>query len=285
MILSFHPCFAADAQIILGSHSLDIDDRTHIREADVIILPQACSSELFQACKDSSALVFPNYDMRFKYPGKIGQSLLFKKLNFLHPETIQWPSVEKFRKACHKPGYFPHKIPFFIKENDSHEAEGIYLITGQTTLESAMNNLTLMEQSGFSGFISQDLIASEGNVLRAVIIGERLITYWKRPENPGQIITTISRGARIDKDWRIDLQEKGSMKAREFSVATGANLTAIDFVFPLSNPDPQPVFLEINYYFARRGLGGSLNYYRILLKAIQEWLLVNGFNPESVTLV
>jgi len=284
MILSFHPCFADEIQIILKDRDLNSDDLALIQEAEVIILPQSCQFDLYQACKNSSALIFPNYEARFEYPGKIGQSLLFQKLKCPHPETIQWPSVDRFRKEYRKAGNFPHNAPFLIKADRGHEAEGIYLVAEKRALESALENLASLEKSGFLGFITQDLIPSGGDVLRAVIIGGRTITYWKRPKKPGQIITTVSQGASIDRDWRTDLQEKGRVEAERFSAATGINLAAIDFIFSFSHPDPQPLFLEVNYYFGRRGLGGSLNYYHLLLKAIQEWLFERGFEPKSVRL-
>jgi ribosomal protein S6--L-glutamate ligase len=37
--------------------------------------------------------------------------------------------------------------------------------------------------------------------------------------------------------------------------------------------DPQtPLFIEINYYFGRTGLGGSEAYYRILMEEIRNWI-------------
>jgi ribosomal protein S6--L-glutamate ligase len=285
MILSFHPCFAADVQIIFGDRNINSEDLASIQKAEAIILPQSCSFDLYQACKHSSALVFPNYEVRFQYPGKIGQSLLFKGLRFSHPETMDWSSVKGFRKEYAKGGGFPHRIPFLIKTNESHEAEGVYIISGKRDLDSSLNFIARLERSGSSGFISQELIPSEGNVLRAVILGRNVITYWKRPESPGQIVTTISRGAKIDKDWRTDLQEEGRVQALKLSESANLDLAAIDFVFDFSQPKPSPLFLEINYYFGRRGLGGSLQYYRLLAQAIQEWLKANSFDPESVTLV
>jgi len=187
--------------------------------------------------------------------------------------------------AYRKKKNLPHRIPFLIKADKGHEGEGIYEIIGHSELESVLDHLSDLENAGGSGFISQELISTEGNVLRAVILGHRIITYWKRPEKPGKIITTLSRGARIDRNWRKDLQEKGRSQAKNFSAATGVNVAAIDFVLPLSHPDPHPLFLEINYYFGRRGLGGSFKYYRLLFQAVQEWLKENGFDPESVSLV
>ncbi len=285
MILSFHPCIVGDFQIILGDRTLNSDDLILIRKAEAIVLPQSGSFELYEVCKDASALIFPNYDIRFRYPGKIGQSLLFKELGLPYPDTLQWPSVERFREKYHNVDDHPHGTPFLIKADLGHEGEGVYLITDQRALESSLKRLNSLEKSGLSGFISQELIPSDGNVLRAVILGKRIITYWKRAESHGQIITTISRGAKIEEDWRIDLQGKGRIQAQKLSRATGINLAAIDFVFPFDHPDPYPLFLEINYYFGRRGLGGSLNYYRLLFEAVQEWLKENGLDPESVELV
>ena len=59
----------------------------------------------------------------------------------------------------------------------------------------------------------------------------------------------------------------------------------MDFVFPISEKDPEPLFLEINYYFGRRGLGGSENYYQLLHQAIRDWLEEEGLDPEAVRLV
>jgi ribosomal protein S6--L-glutamate ligase len=36
--------------------------------------------------------------------------------------------------------------------------------------------------------------------------------------------------------------------------------------------DPQPLFLEINYFFGRAGLGGSERFYDMLQTEIDNWL-------------
>jgi ribosomal protein S6--L-glutamate ligase len=136
-----------------------------------------------------------------------------------------------------------------------------------------------------SGFVTQEFVSSGGNVLRAVIIGKQIITYWKRPNKPGQVITTINRDAIIDKEWKPKLQEKGKEEAHLLTKMTGINLAAVDFVFPFSLKDPDPLILEINYFFGRRGLGGTENYYRILYQAVQDWLMEVGLDPKSIRLV
>lgn len=285
MILSFHPCFLGDTLVILGDGALDSHDLRHIQAAEIILLPQYCTLALYEACKSSSAQIFPNYDARFEFPGKMGQSLLFQKHKCLHPETRRWASVRAFEEALEGEGDFPHPTPFLIKRDQAHEAEGIYTITDSSVLKRAMEDLGRLERSESAGFISQQLIPTEGNVLRIVIIGNGTITYWKRVKEPGQTITTISRGAEIDSTWRPDLQKKGEIEAERLAAETAVNLAAIDFIFDFRSADPQPLFLEINYVFGRRGLGGSMRFYRLLSEAVQEWLVERGFDPSSVTLL
>lgn len=285
MILSFHPCFDTEIQIILGDRRLDSTIRESIQKATAIILPQASTQDLNEICATSGASLFPSYEARIKYPGKIGQSLMFKDFQLPHPRTLRWHSVEDFEEACPPSDTLPHDPPFLIKENMSHEGGGVFLIENRTALNEALDNLALRERSGLKGFVTQAYVPCGGNVLRAVVIGKRVITYWKRPSKPGQEITTISRGAIIDHDWQPDLQEKGKVQALLLSDKTGINLAAIDFVFPLTEKDSEPLILEINYYFGRRGLGGTENYYRLLYEAIQDWLSEIGLDLESVSLI
>ncbi len=282
MILSFHPCFNADVQIILGSRPLDSNHLKLIRKAKGIILPQALQADFYQACSGSDALLFPNYEMRFRYPGKIGQSLMFRDYGFPHPETFRWNELKDFKKKRPSTQTFPHKKPFFIKDDRTHEAECVHLVKDGHSLSEALSSLELRAGSNSSGFITQDYVPSNGNVLRAVIIGKKFITYWKRPSRPGQVITTISRGAIIDHHWRPELQAKAEGQARSLSKKARINLAAIDFVFDLSDKKPEPLFLEINYYFGRRGLGGTEKYYRLFYQAVQDWLKEAGLNPQSV---
>ena len=283
MILSFNPIITADHQIILGSRKINDDDHAFIRKADAIILPQSCSEELYEASRDSSALIFPKYDFRFRFPGKVGQSLLFEKIGFPQPETKQWNSVTKFMETCE--GSFPHEVPFIIKANMSHEAEGIYIVQDHESFDSAMDHIGAIEKSGVKGFISQELVQSGGSVLRVVIMDKELISYWKRSYDSNQIITSAGAGARIDREWRPELAEKGREGVKRFTMLTGINLAAIDIIFPIKEKEPQPLFLEINYYFGRRGLGGSFNYYKMLFRTIKEWLTENGLYSNSITLV
>lgn len=279
MILSFHPCIVADAQIIPGDRKLDTTDFALIHRAEAILLPQGCPPALYRACRRSAAFLFPHYEWRFRYPGKTGQSRFFERMGWPHPATRRWRSAEALWA---KRETLPWEIPFFIKADKTHEGAGVWLIREPAELEQVLDNV---KGWGHQPFVTQEMIPCEGEVLRVVVLGKSLSCYWKRPKKPGRPITTVSRGARIDRRWRSDLQEKAIEQAKRICDESGINLAAMDFVFSMVDPDPQPLLLEINYYFGRRGLGGSLKYYRFLHRAIRNWLEEKGLDPKRVKLV
>jgi len=283
-ILSFHPCFGADKQVILGDRTLSREDRMSIDRADAIILPQGCSVELYHACARSGAAVFPEYGVRFQYPGKTGQARLFRERSLPHPETYCWKDAAEFRMFLEKEEPLPHGFPFFLKIDGAHEGEGVFLIRDQVDLQGILGQLCEREVSGISGFVTQAAVLTRGNALRVVIIGDDIFPFWKRASEKHGMITNISKGGLIDRKWRPDLQEKAVVEARNVSRKTGINLAAIDFAVAVEEPDPQPLLLEINYFFARRGLGGTMRYYRYLYRAIREWLARRNLDPDRVIL-
>jgi ribosomal protein S6--L-glutamate ligase len=173
-------------------------------------------------------------------------------------------------------------MPFFLKTDKGHEGEGVFVVTNRKNLETALARL---EKAGSDAFISQKMIPCEGTAVRAVVLHKQIMAYWKRPGRDDEAIASISRGSRVDKKWKPKLLAQARSRARCICEVTRINLAAFDFVFNLSHPDPQPFILEINYYFGRKVLGGSLRYYRLLLKAVQEWLNEKGLDASCVKLV
>ena len=283
MILSFHPCITADHQIILGNRQPDSRDEPFISAAELIILPQTCSENLFSMCSESQGSLFPDYRTRFDYPGKAGQSFLFQEAGLPQPKTIRWDSIDHFIKAVEKS--LPHEFPFIIKEDRRHEAEGIHLIKDAGDIEISLNKILKRYKQEETRFISQEFIHCDGNTLRVVIMEDSYISYWKRAGVEGQVITNVSNGAMVDKTWRPDLQETGIRMAEKLARKTGINLAAVDFIFDLEKPDPEPLFLEINYFFGRAGLGGTINYYSLLFRSITRWMEKNGYDSSKVKLV
>lgn len=284
MILSFHPCIEADESDVLGDRPLCPRHLKLIKKADAIILPQESRKSLYDTCSRYCDRVFPNYDLRFVYPGKVGQSRLFGDYNLPHPVSRVCSSLEEVESCFRKIMPETSLTPFYLKADLAHEGKGVFLVRDEGSFESAMSSLFLMDKGRSSGFLWQEYIPSGGNVLRVVIIGKRLFTYWKRPGFQKQMVTTISRGAKIDHHWKPDLQKIGENEVRVLSERTGINLAAIDLVFSLEGKDPKAFFLEINYYFGRRGFGGIEIYYKILYESVRCWLKDSGLNADTIRL-
>jgi ribosomal protein S6--L-glutamate ligase len=105
-----------------------------------------------------------------------------------------------------------------------------------------------------------------------VIIGRTLISYWRIQEDTAAFLSSVSRGARIDAEMEPERQNAGKDLVKSLCNKTGINLAGFDVIFAPDKDHIKPLMLEINYFFGRRGLGGSEAFYEILKGEIQDWL-------------
>jgi ribosomal protein S6--L-glutamate ligase len=106
--------------------------------------------------------------------------------------------------------------------------------------------------------------------LRVVVIGKRLFSYWRENPDPESFGTSAGKGARIDHEADPQCQRLGREAVRAICRRSGINLAGFDLLYHAA--EKQPLFLEINHYFGRRGLGGSACFYDILTAEIDRWL-------------
>ena len=273
MIVSFHPLFEADKNIICAGRKPNEEDLAAIRGADAVILSQGCYQALYEMARENCPHVFPNYDARFKYPGKINQIKLFRKAKVAHPASEMFSHVASFHQQYHAGlTKLAFKLPVVFKLDWGDEGETVYLINSADDLQRTLKKTAEYEKSGQAGFILQEYISSNRRTLRVVIIGQRVISYWRIQENNDGFYSNLSKGAVIDSEAEPGLQHKAVALIKYLCQKTGINLAGFDAIFSSENDAPDPMLLEINYFFGRKGLGGSENYYRILLEEIRNWL-------------
>lgn len=266
MIVSFHPCFGADKYIICAGRKPDADDLAAIKAADAVLLSQGCNEELYRMAGKNCSNIFPDYEAKFKYPGKIGQIRLFRETNVLHPKSVTFERVDSL------PENLPFDFPFVFKFDWGGEGYGVFLITSPEEFKDAVQKALSFERAGHVGFLMQEYIPSQGRSLRVVVIGQKFISYWRVQKNTEEFCSSLAKGAYLDFDSDPDLQEAAVKSAKHFCKMTGINLAGFDFLFSSKAVIKEPFFLEINYYFGRRGLGGSEKYYQILESEIQKWI-------------
>jgi ribosomal protein S6--L-glutamate ligase len=262
MIVSFHPLFEADKNIICAGREPGVDDLAAIKAAAAVVLPQGCRQSLYEMATANCRHVFPDYKARFNYPGKITA----------HPHAEIYPSLEDFRQQYgDDPKDIAFELPFVFKFDWGGEAETVYLINSFDELKQILQKAADFEKSGQKGFLLQEYVPTEGKTLRVVIIGQAMISYWRTQQSKDGFMSSVSRGAHIDTASQPELQNIARSFLNDFCSKTGIDLAGFDVIFS-AEEENRPLLLEINYFFGRRGLGGSDAYYEILKKEINAWL-------------
>lgn len=282
MILSYHPCFEGEKNLLCAGREPGTDDLDAIRTADAVILPQGCYQSLYEMARNNCKHVFPNFDARFKYKGKIGQIQLFRKKNAAHPKTETYININAFSLNY---GGMPPKpafdFPFVFKFDWGGEGDHVFLIKSPEDFLTVMQTARKFEKSGQKGFVIQEYIPSKNRSLRVVIVGQTIISYWRIQRNRENFTSNIARGASIDFDTDPELQKEAVKSVKDFCLRTEIDLAGFDILFSSGATINTPLFLEINYFFGRRGLGGSEIFYEILNREIVKWLDRIGFSKNT----
>jgi len=273
MILSFHPMYQAERNILCAGRRPDASDLAAIQEARAVILSQGCSRELYEMVRQHGGAVFPNYDARFDYPGKIGQIHLFQKVQTPHPKTIVCRTADDLYPQIGTSGLPPGlSFPFVFKFDWGGEGTTVFLISSPAELETQLEQAVRLERNGQAGFMIQEYIPSDNRVLRVTVIGSTIISYWRVQREREGFGASVAKGGTIDRRKDPDLQEIAAKAVRDLSERTRINLAGFDILFSSVAKDRKLYFLEINYFFGRRGLGGSESYYKRLIAEIEKWI-------------
>jgi ribosomal protein S6--L-glutamate ligase len=282
MILSFHPLFVAEKNIICAGRAPGTDEAKAAAEADAIILPQGCRWDLYELARQSCPLVFPNYDARFAYQGKKGQIELFKKIGVPHPDSIVFEDTEAFyRRIKSVPNDFPFDWPCVFKFDWGGGGDTVFPLPTESQLMTRLKSAEAYEHTGQKGFLIQEMIPAGARSLRVVVIGQQYLSYWRVQANSEEFLTGVAQGAQIDSAAEPELQARAVRAVRDFCQRTDINLAGFDILFTITPGTSEMYFLEINYFFGRKGLGGSEAYYRILLDEIERWLQMNGLPSNA----
>lgn len=273
MILSYHPCFEADRNRLCAGRKPGTDDLSAMLAADAIILPQGCHESLYTMARSNCKHVFPNFDAKFKYKGKIGQIQLFQKTNTAYPRTETYLNMNAL--SIHYGGS-PKKpifdFPFVFKFDWGGDGDHVYLVQSVENFSKVLQIAKKYETSGQKGFIIQEYIPANKRSLRVVVIGQTIVSYWRVQRNTDHFLSNVAKGAMIDYDTEPDLQKTAIKSVKNFCSQTRINLAGFDILFSSQAKVKTPLFLEINYFFGRQGLGGSEKFYDLLIKEIMKWI-------------
>ncbi len=282
MIVSYHPCIVADRNALCAGRLPDETDRKLMAEADAVILPQGCSKPLYETAKAVCRHVWPCYDARFTYPGKTGQTRLFQTLGLPHPDTEVYADIVEYRMRTDNGSRLPFPFPMVLKLDWGGEGETVFRIEDGTTLQRLLDQVTCWETTGQAGFLLQRYVPCRNRTLRVAVIGHHRILYWRKQIDPNKFHANLDKGGVIDGDVEPDIRNAALETVERLVNAARIHLAGIDLLFSEEAKAPLPLLLEINYFFGRKGLGGSEAYYRLLIDAVRYWVTSIGLNDATV---
>ena len=268
-VVSFHPVIEGDLFFWeRGPVSQEVVEA--LKSARAVIFPQTVGRELYFLARHCCPRVFPNYDIRFMWEGKVGDACLFWSLGLPHPRTVVYPRVEAMlgrhpemgAEGCVPP------MPFVIKGRGGGEGDQTWLVRSPRELDQVVGTLRKLEWQGRFGFVVQEYVEGLDQDLRVVVVGERVVSYWR--ESPGTFRKNLARGGRINRDVSPELKAAVEAAVRRLCRSTGINLAGCDLFFP--KDADEPLFVEVNYTFGRTGLGGSEAFYELLGREVEAWL-------------
>lgn len=265
--LSFHLSLETHWNRVLpkGGHPSP-EDISAMEEADAVILPQGCREELYNIACLACPNVFPNYSARFEYPGKTGQADLFSFHGVCQPEYLAVTDSASLR-CCD----IPFGYPFVVKSSWGGEGKNVILVNSVDDEDEYIARADQWDAAGLKGILIQEYIPAGGRSLRVVVIGTKYYSYW-RVAGEGSFYTNLAKGAVIDYDLFPELQKSAVRELKKFCSRSRVDLAGFDFLFSVEDENPQPLFLEINYAFRTRGLGGPDRYLELLTRGVREWL-------------
>ena len=286
MLLSFHPIIEGDAHRLCAGRDPDPEDLAAMRTATAIVLPLGCRESLYRAARKACPRVFPNYEARFAYPGKTGQVRLFRDQGVPHPASLLFADMQDFRQRYPAPDRLPIAPPLVVKRDWGGEGRGVYPAPDTATLRDTLQRLEATAGEHQRAFLIQRFIPTRPRVLRVVVVGRRLRTYWRvmAPTDGPFAKAGLALGGRLDFNSDPHLMQAAESAVAQLCRATGINLAAFDLLFTRDAgiaPPEQPIFLEINYFFGRQGLGGSEALYTLMREAIRDWQARNEPEPSA----
>jgi ribosomal protein S6--L-glutamate ligase len=229
-----------------------------IRAARGVVMPRGVSERRYLKIASLARDWFPNLDLKFACAGKTSQTLLFYRMGVRHPETYIYAKPEDLASA-ERQG-LPLDFPFVLKGDRGGGGNSVFPVTCSSGLLTALSRLPAEEP-----LLLQRWVEHGGMDLRVVVVGKRMVSYFRRGDG---FYNNVCRGGRIERSIFPGRQLSARAAVARFCRATGINLAGFDLMFSDEGP---PLFIEMNYNFGRKGMGGTTGFRRVFREAVALW--------------
>lgn len=258
--VSFQPAVPMEENLPPYSDLADPAITGLLQQAAGVLLPQYVTQWRYAAIIRHARAWFPRLDARFTHYGKTRQIRLFREIGVRHPASRTYANPELLYRDFLENAP-PWGYPLVLKGDTGGGGSLVFPIYRPSDLPRYLDRLPPDRPA-----LMQSWVEHGGKDLRVVVYGRHTVTYFR--VGGGQFYNNICRGGRLDHSGWPHLQEKGSAVVLSFCDRVGIDVAGFDLMFP---DDGEPVFVEINYHFGRKGLGGTQGHRAHLLQAIQSW--------------
>jgi ribosomal protein S6--L-glutamate ligase len=258
--VSFHPEIPMEENLPIFSPLDDPETQALLKAAAGVLLPSYVTPRRYRGITKWCRAWFPRLDTRFNHSGKTQQISLFRTHGVRHPESVTFQNAAELitHTARHDP---PGGYPCVLKGDAGGGGSTVFPIRRREDLPRFMERLPSERP-----MLLQRWVDHGGMDLRVVVYGQQAVSYFRIGD--GRFYNNVCRGGRLDHDKRPDLQQKGIDAVRTFCDRTAIDVAGFDLMFPDSG---DPVFVEINFHFGRKGLGGSPGHRRFWTQAARDW--------------
>lgn len=240
---------------------LDADAAALIAGAAGVLMPKYGSPTRYHQVATIARSHFPRLTARYAYRGKARQTDLFRRLAIPHPRTTIYQTPGDAATAL-KTQPAPIPPPFVLKGDSGGGGSAVFPIR---SLDECMERLTRLPPN--EPVLMQEWIENNGRDLRVVVMGRQVVSYFR--VGGDAFYNNVSKGARIDYELLPEAQEAGRRQASALARRLGIDLAAFDIMFPACGGEP--LVVEINFLFGRKGLGGLKGYERMYRRAVHDW--------------
>ncbi|MGC8493054.1 MAG: ATP-grasp domain-containing protein [Syntrophobacteraceae bacterium] len=231
-----------------------------LRKAAGVLLPSHVSPWRYEGITVHARDWFPRLDVQFHCRGKTRQVHLFDRMGVRRPETLVFQTPAELGDYLSRCGS-PWGYPFVLKGDLGGGGDTVFPIyEAQETAEY------LEKLPRDAPLLIQKWVGHGGKDLRVVIYGDQAVSYFR--VGGGRFYNNVCRGGKVDHEGWPELQQKGVEAALAFSRNAAIDIAGFDLMFP---DDGAPVFIEVNFHFGRKGLGGRSAHERYVSMAIERW--------------
>lgn len=231
-----------------------------LRGATGVLLPEHLTPWRYARIIHHARAWFPRLEGRFNSYGKTKQTLLFRSLGVRHPETVLFENPSQLMEHFRSKGS-PWGYPLVLKGDKGGGGSRVFPVRKAENLPKLLERLPEGEP-----VLLQQWVHHGGKDLRVVTYGDHAVSYFR--VGNGGFYNNICRGGMLDHDGWPQLQEKGVLAVQDFCRRARIDIAGFDLMFPDAG---DPVFIEVNFHFGRKGLGGTEGHRRHLLQAVRNW--------------